>query len=128
MAIGHAPFFKCPAIFHTCKPEGPLSKNFAASLQAVRSHSNSDWMVSMPINEQRRILTFPLRLGFSLKETANFLALKDGVSLNYFISVAVAEKVSRIEHQSLVEHDLLAPRHKGALPLADGVRKLSSHH
>jgi hypothetical protein len=84
-------------------------------------------MVIMSFDEQRRAMSFPLRLGLSLKETANFLALKDGVSLNYFISVAVAEKVSRIEHQTLMEHDLLATTHKNTLPLADGVRKLSSY-
>jgi hypothetical protein len=84
-------------------------------------------MVFMSVDEQRRAMTFPLRLGLSLKETANFLALRDGVSLNYFISVAVAEKVSRIEHQSLMEHDPFGATHKNMLPLADGVRKLSSY-
>jgi hypothetical protein len=80
----------------------------------------------MSLDEQRRKLTFPLRLGLSLRETANFLALRDGVSLNYFISVAVAEKVSRIEHQTLINQETLAPRPKGPLPLADGVRRLAS--
>ena len=41
--------------------------------------------------------TFPLRLPLSLRATANDLAQKDGTSLNHFISVAVAEKVSRLE-------------------------------
>jgi hypothetical protein len=81
----------------------------------------------MSLDEQRRKMTFPLRLGLSLKETANLLALKDGVSLNYFISVAVAEKVSRIEHQSLKEHDSPVAGLKSALPLADGVRRLANY-
>lgn len=41
--------------------------------------------------------SFPLRLAVSLKDRAQFLATQDGVSLNHFISLAVAEKVSRLE-------------------------------
>ncbi len=40
---------------------------------------------------------FPLRLARSLKEAANHMAQREGISLNHFISLAVAEKVSRIE-------------------------------
>jgi predicted HicB family RNase H-like nuclease len=43
--------------------------------------------------------SFPLRLAKSLKEMASALANKDGVSLNHFISLAVAEKISRMEHE-----------------------------
>jgi hypothetical protein len=81
----------------------------------------------MSFGEQHRVMSFPLRLGVSLKATANLLALKDGVSLNYFISVAVAEKISRIEQQSLIDHDPLG-KHRGPLPLATGARKLVNLH
>jgi HicB family len=40
--------------------------------------------------------TFPLRLPASLKEQVEALAKRDGVSLNHFIAIAVAEKVSRM--------------------------------
>jgi predicted HicB family RNase H-like nuclease len=39
---------------------------------------------------------FPLRLARSLREAANLVARREGISLNHFISLAVAEKVSRI--------------------------------
>jgi HicB family len=42
-------------------------------------------------------ISFPLRLAASLKDRAKFLATRDGVSLNHFINLAVAEKVSRLE-------------------------------
>ena len=42
---------------------------------------------------------FPLRLPKSLKESAKALAEKDGISLNHFISLAIAEKISRLEKQ-----------------------------
>jgi predicted HicB family RNase H-like nuclease len=42
-------------------------------------------------------ISFPLRLAASLKDRAKLLATRDGVSLNHFISLAVAEKVSRLE-------------------------------
>lgn len=50
----------------------------------------------MSDGEKTRI-AFPLRLAASLKERARLLAAQDGVSLNHFINLAVAEKVSRLE-------------------------------
>ena len=40
--------------------------------------------------------SFPLRLPFSIRRQANDLAQKDGLSLNQFISLAVAEKITRL--------------------------------
>jgi HicB family len=47
-------------------------------------------------SKERRI-SFPLRLAGSLKDRATDLAKEDGISLNHFISLALAEKVSRLE-------------------------------
>jgi hypothetical protein len=47
---------------------------------------------------------FPLRLAASLKDRAKLLATRDGVSLNHFINLAVAEKVSRLE-VAIVQED-----------------------
>jgi hypothetical protein len=44
-------------------------------------------------------IAFPLRLAASLRERAEELAAADGVSINQFINLAVAEKVSRLESQ-----------------------------
>lgn len=41
--------------------------------------------------------TYPLRLPKSLKEEVVKMARRDGTSLNQFISIAVAEKVSALE-------------------------------
>jgi predicted HicB family RNase H-like nuclease len=41
--------------------------------------------------------TFPLRLAASLRERAEKFAALDGVSINHFINLAVAEKISRLE-------------------------------
>ena len=54
-------------------------------------------------HERNRHLSFPLRLPSSLRESANGLAQKDGVSLNHFISVALAEKISRLEQSSILD-------------------------
>lgn len=64
------------------------------------------------IIEEKRRMTFPLRLAVSLKDMACLLAEKDGVSLNHFISLAVAEKISRLESETLNEHHVLGRRHK----------------
>jgi hypothetical protein len=70
------------------------------------------------IAEKRR-MTFPLRLATSLRDMANVLAQKDGVSLNHFISLAVAEKISRLENETLNEHHDLSRRQR--LAVAAGV-------
>jgi hypothetical protein len=50
--------------------------------------------------EPKRVLSFPLRLGPSVRQQAGDLAHNEGISLNHFISLAVAEKISRMEHES----------------------------
>jgi predicted HicB family RNase H-like nuclease len=50
-------------------------------------------------NKKRRI-TFALRLAVSLKDTAKLLADRDGISLNHFINMAVAEKLARFQKGS----------------------------
>ena len=50
-------------------------------------------------NQTRHPTQFPLRLAKSLREAANSMAKEQGVSLNHFIAIAVAEKISRIESQ-----------------------------
>jgi len=46
--------------------------------------------------ELRRKQSFLLRLPFSVREQATQLAREEGTSLNHFISLAVAEKISRM--------------------------------
>ena len=72
----------------------------------------------MNIDGKRR-MAFPLRLAISLRDMANILAQKDGVSLNHFISLAVAEKISRLESETLNEHHALSRQQK--LTVASGV-------
>jgi hypothetical protein len=69
--------------------------------------------------EEKRAMTYPLRLAASLRDTASDLAQRDGVSLNHFISLAVAEKISRLESETLNQHNILIRRQK--LALASGV-------
>jgi hypothetical protein len=53
-------------------------------------------------DEERKRISFPLRLGFSLKQRAELLASQDGVSLNHFISLAVAEKIAVLAQGALL--------------------------
>lgn len=48
-------------------------------------------------DEYFRRQTFPLRLPPTMRHQANELAHREGISLNYFVSLAVAEKISRME-------------------------------
>jgi hypothetical protein len=48
-------------------------------------------------NGKKERISFPLRLPKLLRDQARLLAIQDGVSLNHFISLAVAEKVTRLE-------------------------------
>ena len=58
--------------------------------------------------EQKRKQSFLLRLPSSLREQANQIAHEDGTSLNHFIAIAVAEKLSRMGQKSLQRPSSLA--------------------
>ncbi|WP_260705974.1 toxin-antitoxin system HicB family antitoxin [Edaphobacter flagellatus] len=49
------------------------------------------------MNQEKRYQSFPLRLSPSIRQQANDLAHSEGISLNHFISLAVAEKIVRME-------------------------------
>jgi hypothetical protein len=46
--------------------------------------------------------SFPLRLPRSMRVQANELARAEGISLNQFIAIAIAEKLARIESSSVL--------------------------
>ena len=53
----------------------------------------------MQIDEKKMSMSkFPLRLMPSLRKSAEAVSKREGVSLNQFINVAVAEKLAVIEH------------------------------
>ena len=54
--------------------------------------------------EISRPISFPLRLPFSTRRQAIEIAQREGLSLNQFISLAVAEKITRLEHTAWPEH------------------------
>lgn len=51
-------------------------------------------------DEYFRRQMFPLRLSPTMRHQANELARREGISLNQFISLAIAEKLSRMEQQA----------------------------
>ncbi len=54
----------------------------------------------MPTEESKHTIPkFPLRLMPSVRRTAEAFSEKEGVSLNQFINVAVAEKLAHLEHE-----------------------------
>lgn len=53
--------------------------------------------------ENARLGSFPLRLPHSMRKEANDLAHREGLSLNQFISLAVAEKITRLEQTTWLE-------------------------
>jgi hypothetical protein len=67
--------------------------------------------------EYKRHQSFPLRLSPSIRETANDLAHHDGISLNQFISLAIAEKIVRLEHANLLR-DAKTPNKAGVNSLS----------
>ena len=54
-------------------------------------------------NERRRKQSFLLRLPLSVRAQAHEIAQADGTSLNHFISLAVAEKLSRMDQDQMRE-------------------------
>jgi len=51
----------------------------------------------------KEISTYPLRLPRSLKEAVERLSKQDGTSINQFVAVAVAEKVSAMQTAQFFE-------------------------
>ena len=68
---------------------------------------------------EKRKQSFLLRLPATLREEATDSAHKEGISLNHLISLAVAEKISRMERESHPEparkQPLLPWHHHGHL-------------
>ena len=63
------------------------------------------------MNGLKRHQSFPLRMSISVRQLAHDLAQQEGISLNQFINLAVAEKISRLEHDSfLVQQKAIQPR------------------
>jgi hypothetical protein len=64
-----------------------------------RTFQNSDSLAGRPLKEGEKMsrATYPLKLPISVKKAAERLAKRDGVSLNQWIAVAVAEKVGVTE-------------------------------
>jgi len=56
-------------------------------------------------DQRKQRISFPLRLATSLRDRAQLLATRDGISLNHFVSLAVAEKVSRLEAATAARED-----------------------
>lgn len=52
----------------------------------------------LPWSHQMPHRMFPLRLSPSMREQVEHLAKRDQISINHFIALAVAEKLSRMEH------------------------------
>ncbi|WP_353069007.1 toxin-antitoxin system HicB family antitoxin [Tunturibacter empetritectus] len=56
--------------------------------------------------EYKRHQSFPLRLSPSIRQQANDLAHVEGISLNHFISLAIAEKIVRMEQTTLLKEQV----------------------
>jgi hypothetical protein len=54
-----------------------------------------------------RPATFPLRLPMTMRHQANDLAQREGLSLNHFISLAVAEKIVRMENSNRTDNSII---------------------
>ena len=58
----------------------------------------------MPSESPKALIDrFPLRLMPSVRKNAEVFSNKEGVSLNQFINVAVAEKLAHLEHEQWIQ-------------------------
>jgi hypothetical protein len=59
----------------------------------------------MPASQRKVIVSkFPLRLMPSVRKVAEDFSRKEGVSLNQFINIAVAEKLAHLQHEDWLSH------------------------
>ncbi|SEG42579.1 HicB family protein [Bryocella elongata] len=73
----------------------------------------------------RRRQSFPLRLSPHARTQASEQARREGISLNHFISLAVAEKISRTEQDTLQRQQPPEPRLRTEAPLQSPDRHAS---
>jgi len=60
--------------------------------------------------DYKRHQSFPLRLSPSMRQQASDLAHAEGISLNHFISLAIAEKISRMDQTALIKEQATSTR------------------
>jgi len=59
----------------------------------------------MPASQKKvAVSKFPLRLMPSVRRVAESFSQKEGVSLNQFINLAVAEKLAHLQHEEWLAH------------------------
>ena len=59
----------------------------------------------MPVSQKKvAVSKFPLRLMPSVRRIAEDFSQKEGVSLNQFINIAVAEKLAHLQHEEWLAH------------------------
>jgi hypothetical protein len=59
----------------------------------------------MPVSQKKvAVSKLPLRLMPSVRRVAENFSQKEGVSLNQFINVAVAEKLAHLQHEEWLAH------------------------
>lgn len=59
----------------------------------------------MPVRQKKVVVSkFPLRLMPSVRRVAESFSDKEGVSLNQFINIAVAEKLAHLQHEEWLSH------------------------
>jgi hypothetical protein len=59
----------------------------------------------MPVRQKKvAVRKFPLRLMPSVRRVAENFSQKEGVSLNQFINIAVAEKLAHLQHEEWLAH------------------------
>lgn len=51
-------------------------------------------------SEKKKNNTFPLRLPITMRQQLELLAQQEGVSINQFICIALAEKITRLDQYS----------------------------
>jgi hypothetical protein len=59
----------------------------------------------MPVSQKKvAVSKFPLRLMPSVRRVAENFSQREGVSLNQFINIAVAEKLAHLQHEEWLAH------------------------
>jgi hypothetical protein len=77
-------------------------------------------------NKSKKMPCYPLRLQLSLWAEARKVAKSEGVSLNQWINVCVAEKLSALRAEGFIRERILRVAPAGILQILEQARKLKS--
>jgi hypothetical protein len=95
-----------------CPQESPFSQIRSEGVLEIPLHSEVLWGPHIMRKEKKLTNSFPLRLSVTMRRQLESLAKEEGISINQFICLAMAEKITRLDLNRHAERPPRTANHK----------------